>query len=462
MLAVLDDALRNFGEHPSLLSNRSLALTYCGRQREGLAAAERAVAISGGELPTLINRLSVLPYHPEQGGAAPLLAAGRDIARRVGPPARVAHGNARDPERRLRVGVLSGCLGVHPVGWLTLAGLEALPADGFELACYALRTRRDWLAARYRARATLWRDVADLPDEALAETIRDDGVDVLLDCGGYGEGGRLLALQHRPAPVQVKWVGVQFASTGLDCVDWMLTDARETPPGFEPFYSERLLRLPDGYVCYTPPPYAPEPGPLPALRNGYVTFGCFNNLAKVTPVTLAAWAEVLRQVPGARLRLRTHALADPATRADFVSRLAALGLDPDRLDLLGGCPHAEMLAAYRDIDIALDPFPYTGGLTVCEALWMGVPVVALAGDGFAARHALSHLGNAGLPGWVAGSVEDYVRLARYRASDLAGLAALRAGLRDQVRQSPLCDAPRFGQALGQALRHAWRDWCARN
>nr|WP_242482030.1 glycosyltransferase [Paracraurococcus ruber] len=322
-----------------------------------------------------------------------------------------------------------------------------------------LAAQQDALAARFRARCGLWRDVGHLDDAALAAQIAADSVDILLDLGGYGDGGRPGVLQQRPAPVQVKWVGMQNASMGLGCIDWMLTDRWETPAGFERFYAERLLRLPDGYVCYLPPPEAPPVGPLPALARGHVTFGCFNNLAKVTPQVLAAWARILAALPQARLVLRTHALGETATRERVLARMVGLGLPADRVVLEGGVPHQALLAAYGGIDIALDPFPYTGGLTVCEALWMGVPVLTLAGDSFCGRHALSHLSNVGLPDWAVTDAEAYVAAAIARASDLPALAALRAGLRDRVAASPLTDAAHFGPALAQALRRAWGEWC---
>ncbi len=264
-------------------------------------------------------------------------------------------------------------------------------------------------------------------------------------------------LHHRPAPVQVKWVGAQFGTMGLDCVDWMLTDRWETPPDHARFYTERLLPLRDGYVCYAPPPYASQVSPLPALANGFVTFGCCNNLAKLKPLVLATWARILTALPTARLVLRTHALGEAATRDAMRARCLAAGLPEDRLALEGGLLHRELLASYGAIDIALDPFPYTGGLTVCEALWMGVPTVSLAGNSFCARHALSHLSNVGLPDWVATTPEDYVALAGARAHDPQGLARLRAGLRAQVQASPLCDAQRFGESLASALRRAWME-----
>ncbi len=470
-VALLDAAIADFGPDPLLLANRALMRNVQGAQAEALAAAGQAVAAAGigtpGALDTRIGRLCVLPYHPAGGDAATLRAAAAAVAAALGPPPglplyRALHpARSADPDRPLRIGLLSGSLAKHPVGWLTVAGLEALPEDGFSLVAYSLKRRDDAVAARFRARCAAWREVGAADDEAIARRIAADGIDILLDLGGYGEGGRPLVLHRRPAPVQVKWVGSQFGTMGLSAIDWMLTDRWETPEGFERFYTERLLRLPDGYVCFAPPSYAPEVGTLPALGTGRITFGCLNNLAKLTPPLLAAWARILEALPGSRILLRTQALTEAATRADFAARLAGSGIPPGRVELLPGSPHRAFLETYNAIDIALDPFPYTGGLTVCEALWMGVPTVTLAGEGFAARHALSHLSNVGLADWATQDIEGYVRLALERARDLPGLAALRAGLRDRTRASPLCDAPRFGRGLAAALRHAWADWCAR-
>jgi tetratricopeptide (TPR) repeat protein/glycosyltransferase involved in cell wall biosynthesis len=459
MLEVLDAASREFGPHPALLLNRALALNACGDQEAALAASDAAVRAGGG-LPALVTRLVVLPYHPREGTAAKLLRAAGSVAAALAPVPHRACRRPADPDRPLRIGLLSGGLGQHPVGWLTVAGIEALPWAEFECVAYALKRRADGIADRFRARCALWRDVERSNDDAIARLIADDGVDIVLDLGGYGEGGRPFALAGRPAPVQIKWVGAQFGTTGLPAMDGMITDRWETPPGHERFFSERLLRLRDGYVCYSPPPYAPAVSPPPALRDGRVTFGCFNNLAKVTPAVLLAWGRVLAQVPDSKLVLRTHALDDAGVREALSRRMARLGLPAGRIELAGSLPHRELLEAYNGVDIALDPFPYTGGLTVCEALWMGVPVVSLAGDSFCGRHALSHLSNVGLAGWVAETEDGYVREAVRRAADPRALAELRAGLRARVEASPLCDAPRFGASLAEALRGAWRAWCA--
>ncbi len=451
MVALLRAGLAQYGPVPGMAMNLALALNAQGQHAEALAAAETAVAEADNKVVALVNRLAIMPYHPQAGRAEALLAAARAIDAALPPMPAPCPATPRRPGR-LRLGVLSGGLGTHPVGWLTLAGLEHLPAEDFALTVYSLKPRPDTLNSRFRRRADAWHEVGALDDSALAARIAADDLDVLLDMGGFGEGGRPLALRGKPCRKLVKWVGSQFSTTGLAHMDAMLTDRWETPPGFERFYTERLLRLPDGYVCYTPPPYAPPVGLLPALANGHVTFGCFNNLAKLTDAVLQAWAMLLRRLPQARLVLQTHAFADAETLALTARRLAAQGLPMARLTLLSGCPHPEFLANYARIDIALDPFPYSGGLTVCEALWMGVPVVALASDSFAGRHALSHLSNAGLPQWVATDLHGYLQRAEAAAADLPALAQLRAGLRDQVRASPLVDGPRFGRNLATALR----------
>lgn len=451
----LEAAVDDFGPLPALLSNLALALVGQGRQEEALCAARR----TGGNVLALGALLGIQPYHPREGSAAALHATARLLGAQLRVSTRL-HPPGFNPARRLRLALLSAGFGRHPVGWLTLAGIEALPRTEFEIVTHSLRPQQDALARRFQARADQWREHGRLSDAQLAEAILADAPDILIDLGGHGEGGRVTVLSQRLAPVQVKWVGAQSATTGVPGVDWMLTDRWQTPPGCEPHYTEKLLRLADGYVCYTPPPWGPPVGPLPALRDEnprrHVTFGCFNNLAKITPDVLACWAAILHAVPRSRLVLRTHALGDVGTRDAFLARCS---LDPSRLDLHGYTPHEELLDGYNAIDIGLDPFPYAGGLTACEALWMGVPMVAMAGNSFAGRHAVSHLNNVGLGDWVAEDAAGYVARAVAAARDLPALALLRAGLRGRMEASPLMDAPRFGISLAAALRHAWLTRC---
>lgn len=450
--ATLRGALDDFGEDERTRATLALVLVSQGLQEEALGAAEAA----GGENALLLGLCSVGPYHPEAGEASALACRARALLARLGQGLQPFVAPAPRTGERLRVGLLSSHFGKHPVGWLTLAGVEHLPREGFELHAFSLAEREGDLAQRFRARADVWHSFEPgTSDQALLDALRAAGLDILLDLGGHGQGGRVRLLRHRAAPVQVKWVGSQSSTTGVPNIDWMLTDRWETPEGFEAHYTEGLLRLPDGYVCYTPPPAAPPVVPAPALRGGGVTFGCYNNLAKVTRGTLACWARILAALPDSRLVLRTHALGDAPTREAFVARAAAAGLDMARVEMHGSVPHDLLLAAYGEIDISLDPFPYTGGLTVCESLWMGVPVLTLVGTSFAGRHAFSHLSNVGLADWAVDSQEEYVAQAIRRARDVSALAALRAGLRARVAASPLCDGPRFGANLAAALRHAW-------
>jgi predicted O-linked N-acetylglucosamine transferase (SPINDLY family) len=315
------------------------------------------------------------------------------------------------------------------------------------------------LAQRFAGFAASWHKTETMEDLDTAQCIRDAKIDILIDLGGFGDAGRIDVCAYRPAPLQVKWVGTQYHSTGLPFIDYFISDSQETPAGYDAFYSEKLLRLPDGYVCYLPPAYAPEVVPLPAERNGYLTFGCLNSLMKLTPSTLKTWTEILHGVADSRLHLQCTQFSEPGPRKRIRSFFEEHGIAEYRLRLSGRAKHREYISSYNEIDIALDPFPYSGGLSTCEALYMGVPVLTRAGEIFAARHSVSHLANVGMHDWIAADSEDYIAKAKAYAADISGLAALRAGLRRRVVASPLCDAPRFGRNLGAALRKIWVDYC---
>jgi predicted O-linked N-acetylglucosamine transferase (SPINDLY family) len=313
------------------------------------------------------------------------------------------------------------------------------------------------LTERIKVACDTWRDTWTMGDETLAEQVRADRIDILFDLAGH-TGERMLVFARKPAPLQATWIGY-VGTTGLTAMDYLIADRYHVPPGSEQHYRERVIRLPEDYVCFDPPSDAPEVGPLPAFQNGFVTFGCFNNSAKISSDVAALWAEVLTRVPRSRLVLRYRWLHDVRTRARYRDWFTSRGIDPARLDFAGGVPPAELLATYNRIDIALDPFPYSGGLTTCEALWMGVPVLTFPGVTFAGRHSLSHLANVGLKQLVAVSPADYVALAVSWTSALDWLADLRHGLRAQMAASPLCDGPRFAAHFLAALRGIWRAWC---
>jgi protein O-GlcNAc transferase len=456
---ILERLIAEQGEQVPYLCNLCNALVSLGLQREGAAVATRATEIAPEQqLPwrTLGNALVYL-----DGSASPALeAASRQAAATLARPAAISVQRPTEPERRLRVGLLSAALRTHPVGWLTIEGFEALDPAGFELVCFGQPPSDDALQRRFQAASSEWHVATRRAPADVADLIRAQSIDVLIELGGWGDLGMLGVCAARPAPVQIKWVGMQSHSTGLPEIDWMITDRWETPAGVEHRYSERLLRLPDGYVCYSPSPLAPDVAALPAHRNGYVTFGCFNNLAKMTPAVVACWAAILRRVPSARLVLKAHQYSDRATCESVRAALTGHAVESSRLELRGSSTHRAQLLQHGGVDIMLDPFPYSGGLVTCESLWMGVPVIAMPGETFASRHSTSHLCNVGLPDWVAADVAGYQDMAVQRAGDLTALAALRGGLRARMKASPLCDGRRFGRNLGNALRDAWRKACA--
>jgi len=374
-------------------------------------------------------------------------------------PRAPAHANTPDPARRLKVGYLSGDLRRHPVGFFMEPVFAHHDKAGHEVHVFATHTVKDDISARIDAHADGWHDAAHLDMQALAGAIAEQGIDVLVDLSGHAAHNRMQCLAYRPAPLQFLGGGL-FCTSGLECVDGLLSDRFQTPDGAEAHYSEPLIRLPDGYVCYRPPDYATNVAPLPCLENGLVTFGCFNNLSKISEPAAALWANILNRVPHSRLLLKTTALSSARAQARLREQFAALGIGDDRLLLEPGLPHEAFMAEYARVDIALDPFPYSGGLTTLEALWMGVPVITLPGDTFSARHSLSHLSNLGLTDLICDSAEAYVEKAVSLAADAGALDALRQSIRPRMAASPIVDGEGYTRNLEQVYRTHWQTWCA--
>lgn len=449
--------------HPRIFCTRANQRASMGDIQGAMDDLATARMNGADEIEALRAECSLMPYRRDASAIMvrhAMETLGAMLPRAGTPMMRPQSAISDDPERPLRIGLLSNTLRTHPVGWLTLAGFEALDRDSFPIHCFGRFAPEDRLARRFAARADAWHAIDALDDYAVAALIAEQNIDILIDLGGYGDAGRMSVTAYRAAPVQIKWVGMQCTTSGIREIDWFLTDRWETPDGFERFYTERLLRLTDGYVCYLPPDNPPGFTPPPALARSHVTFGCFNNVTKITDETLTAWADLLFHVPDARLALRCPQFSESVTVMRLQERARNAGINVARLDFLGRASHREFLAGYNKIDIALDPFPYSGGLTTCESLFMGVPVVTLAGEHFAARHSVSHLSNVGLLDCVTTSTDAYIDRAMELAKDLHALTELRAGLRRQVVASPLCDAARFGKSLGAGLRHAWHDYCA--
>lgn len=361
----------------------------------------------------------------------------------------------RDKEKKLRIGLVSGGFRKHPVGWMIVAGLENLDQEKYDLYFYSNHNQVDDVTKRLHKTAAEWRMISGFSDQKVNEMIREDEIDILVELSGHAAESRLRAVAMEPAPVIVKWVGGLINTTGLKAIDYLITDWIETPEGSDSDYLEKLVRMPDDYICFTPPPDSPEVKESPFRENGFITFGCFNNPIKVNPVLLEKWAGLMKQVPDSRLFLKSKQYGNEFYTRRIEALMQDFGIGKERLIFEGYSPHQELLEAYNRVDIALDPWPYSGGLTTCEALWMGVPVVTCPGPTFAGRHAATHVHNAGFPEWVAESWEEYVKKVSDLASDREKLAELRVGLRDNVAASPLCDGARFGAALGSAFRSMW-------
>jgi predicted O-linked N-acetylglucosamine transferase (SPINDLY family) len=430
-----------------------------GQSDEAIACYKRALQLNPGYHRGSSNLLYALQYS-DRITLGELAAAHAGFDRQFGDPLRPEwepHGNLRDPGRRLRLGFLSPDLHRHPVGYFLVAPLEHLDPQQAETVCYSDSPDSDDLTARLRAAAATWRDTYTWSDERLASEIRADRIDILFDLAGHTGKNRLLVFARKPAPIQVTWAGY-VGTTGLQAIDYILADPFEIPPEAEPHYRERVLRLPTDYVCYDPPEYAPPVSPLPALGKGYVTFGSFNNPAKLGPRTLEVWARILARIPQSRLVLKYKGIDGPELAGRLGAVFAGHGVDPGRVAFLGRSSHADALKHYQDIDIGLDPFPYNGGLTTLEALWMGVPVITCPGETFASRHSLTHLSNVGLTQTIARNLEEYVTLAVSLADDLPGLATVRAGLRKRMASSPVCDGKGFAANLMTLLRDIWQQW----
>jgi protein O-GlcNAc transferase len=378
---------------------------------------------------------------------------GRIVAETAG--TRFSAWQCKAQPRRLRVGLVSGDLRIHPVGYFLEGLLSHINPDRIELIAYPNHYEEDELTARIRPCFSAWEPLFGKNDEAAAHLIHDDGVHVLLDVSSHTGNNRLPMFARKPAPVQATWLGLPSTS-GLEEMDYVLGDPYAIPAEFESHFSEAVWRMPESCLCLTVPDSPVKVAPLPALSAGYVTFGSFNHLTKMTDEIVAVWARVLKSVPNSRLFLNTKQLSDPAVCEKTLQRFVSCGIAPERLQMSGTlASRDDHLAAYNKVDIALDTFPYTGVTTSAEALWMGVPVLSRLGDRFISRTAGSIAHNAGLPDWIAADEDEYVAKAVASASDLQRLAALRAGLRQQVLASPLFDAPLFARNFEDALWGMW-------
>jgi len=446
-------------DYPDALNNLGNALWERGDLDESISSYRRALQIKPEDASTHGNLIFTLNFHPGYDASA-ISEEHRRWNRQFGDPLKPflqPHANDPAAARRLRIGYVSPDFRDHAVGRYILPLLERHDRERFEILCYSGVARADGMTERFRALATEWRSTVGVPDARLAEMIREDGVDLLVDLALHTAGNRLPVFARQPAPVQVTWLGYP-GSTGLRGIGYRLTDGRLEPPGEEPAWSaEEPVRLPDCWCCYQAVGEFPEINALPARSSGGVTFGSLNNFAKMHEGVLALWARVLEAVKGSRLLMRCpEGLARERVRAWFDAR----GIGTERVELVGFLSQWDYLRLYERIDLGLDPFPYNGITTTCDALWMGVPVLTLPGEMPASRAGLSLLSNVGLGELATHSEEDYVGMAVELAGNLPRLANLRATLRARMLGSPLMDAPRFARNVEAAYRSMWERWRA--
>jgi predicted O-linked N-acetylglucosamine transferase (SPINDLY family) len=438
--------------------NLGNALMRIAQLDEAIASYRQAVRLRPDLAPAHSNLVCALQYHPGYD-ARMIHEELRRWNRQHAEPLKKfiqPHANSRDPDRRLRIGYVSPDFRVHVVGQNLLPLLREHDHRQVEVFCYSNVLQADTLTDQLRGYSDVWRSIVGLSDPQAADLIRQDGIDILVDLALHMAENRLVIFAHKPAPVQATYLGY-CGSTGMDAMDYRLSDPYMDPPDSDlSLYSERTIRLPETYWCYGVSGPAPESSPLPAAAAGCVTFGCLNNFAKVSPPALDLWAEILRRLPRSRLIVHSH----PGAHLDAVrERFAGKGISPDRLEFPNWRPWPQYVQIHGRIDVALDPFPWGGGITTCDALWLGVPVVSLAGRTAVGRGGASILSNVGLPELIARTPQQYVQIAMDLAGDLPRLAELRRMLRGRMQASPLMDAPRFARNVEAAYRQMWRTWC---
>jgi predicted O-linked N-acetylglucosamine transferase (SPINDLY family) len=439
-----------------------MVLREQGQMAGALESYERAIALEPDSVESLQQLLFVENYLG-RGTPAQAVAEARAMAAKMPAGSGAPHINSRDPERRLKIGFVSGDFRRHPVSQFMGHLLPHFDRQATEITLFANQDSNDQVTAQLRKDSDGWQSIWRVGDEEAEALIRERGIDILIDLSGHTSYNRMPLFARRPAPVQAAWLGYS-GTTGLAAVDYIIADASVIPPGHEANFVETPMRLPDAYLCYAPPVFSgltATVSPPPSKANGFVTFGSYNKLDKISDATVACWAQVLLAVPGSKLLLKGASLDRDEVRRTTEARFAVHGVSADRLVLKPQNPSYVLhFQSYGEIDICLDPFPYNGTTTSCDAFWMGVPMITLSGDRFISRVGASLLGTLGLGDLVATDVAGYVAIAARLAADPVRLAAIRGTLRDDFLRSPLGDAPRFVRNFEAALREMWRRWCA--
>jgi len=433
-------------------SYSNLATVYKdqGRLTEAMETFKKAVTVDPNNANVFSNMIYAEQFLPDIS-LAQIRSSHQAWQDRFAAQPVFSHVYEKNPDKKLTLGFVSADFRVHPVAYFTVGILENL-ARHCDVVCYANQPLYydDEMTERFKQSASHWHNIHGWTDAQVAEKIREDKIDILFDLTGHNAGNRLMVFAQKPAPVQITWAGY-MATTGLSAMDYILGDAYETPESAAPYYSEKIIRMPHSFIAYDPPDWAPPVNVLPALTNGYLTFGSFNILAKITPAVVALWSDVLNALQSSKLIMKTKGLSCDKTRQRYLDMFEAHGISSDRITCYPFSSREELGQNYQQVDIQLDPFPFSGSTTTLESLWMGVPVITLPGETFAGRHSLTFLSNAGLSQFVATDQQHYINMAIYWNQHFQELDEIRQSLRSQMQQSPLCNAEAFAQELLDAL-----------
>ena len=453
--------------HVGGINNLANALIIQGRIEAAVAMYYKAMDLTP-EDPLAYTNLMLALVYDARATMEQVVGVAKRYAQQFEAPVvgqRLAHRNVVLPERRLKVGFISPDFTSHAVMYFAEPVLARLPREQFEVYCYFTYAAGDGVTERVKSHVDRFRYVPDTDPKKTAQMIQDDEVDILIDLAGHTAKNGLRAMAYKPAPVQVTWLGYP-GTTGLSSIDWRITDHIADPPGADTNYTEKLIRLPGCFAVYRPhirsqlhrfdPKY--QVSPLPVLSNGYITFGSCNNIAKLSEQAIAAWSAILKRVAGSKILIEGKDLGREEATHKLRGMFDAHGVGADRL-LFVQRDSAKQYLTYRDIDIALDPFPLTGGTTTFDTLWMGVPIVSLVGKTFRERISTTVLINGGFKEDLCQTVDAYVERAVALASDTAALAHRRSGQRAQMQASALMNEQRYVDLFGQSLRMAWRQWC---
>ena len=440
-------------------ANLAAIFVYSGAFEEADALFDAAIRIEPKNPTILSNKLFAAQYH--LGQSAKSLYA---LACKWGQEHGLSscsdwpiHQNDPDPDRMLRIGFVSGDLGHHPVGFIILNLLKSLSVRRMVTICYSTGLPNSG-TEKIKASASIWRNVYEKSDGFISDLILADEIDILIDLSGH-TGTTLPVFARKPAPIQISWAG-WVGTTGLSAMDYVLSDKYSTLPDEEKYYTEKIIRMPDGWICFAPADTAPEVGPLPVKRNDYISFCAFCNPAKINEDVISVWSKIMTALPSSKLLIKYRGISSKLNQDRIWGLFNAEGINRSRVILEGWSPHSQLIARYNTIDIALDTFPYSGGVTTFEALWMGVPVVTMPGATFASRHSQSHLSTMGLMDLIAEDQDEYVKIAVDLASNVERLSNLRSRLRPMMAASPSCDGKLFADNFENQLRDVWRTWCA--